>query len=920
MAPPPTPSPRPGPPATPQAAMAMTTPLKTPTSKHRLHFPAMTPKNNGGGGGGAAATEHPVEVIGRIRNLSGGVTSASALEIAGGGTAVRVRGDGGGCRDFTLDGVSVSEEEDLEGFYRRFVRSRIEGVRVGAKCTVMVYGPTGSGKSHTMFGCAKQPGIVYRALRDILEGGGGASSGGGGEGDGRGEDDAGFGMGLFVQVAVLEIYNEEIYDLLVGSGASAKGNGPKARLEVMGKKAKNATYISGNEAGKISKEVAKVEKRRIVKSTLCNERSSRSHCMIILDVPSVGGRLMLVDMAGSENIEAAGQTGFEAKMQTAKINQGNTALKRVVESIANGDSHVPFRDSKLTMLLQDSFEDDKSKILMILCASPDPKELHKTVSTLEYGAKAKCIIRAAHVGTPRDKMSSEESSTMLNSRIVAMNQFIYNLQKENKLREKERNEAQCALKKKEEELAQLRLKLKLIEGQGAVAKEDEINSKVMEKTQVLRSELMKMEEKMLRQQQELLALQQRLKEAEPEKPVQQDIIGGRLLARLSEMSARPDQSMSMDMSIDFDMGDQPAVQDVKVIKEDTRQQGQIWNQTNTAAEQEDVRLSGYPEKVALSTVFEEGDEEEDKDSGAEEVCKEVVEESYIMQQPLAEPEDPATRNNRIQNIFRLCGNYRELAKHPKVQSPAKQAFGDENNDPAKQAFGYENNNHQPAKQQVFGDENKQTAEQLFGDENRDPSAWGVIEPPMCDVRVTDSPVSSQLSPIVCQVVDDAKLPVSEQLKSGDPVGAADEKKENSSSGLLDVYIKWESGHLIKGLKLLSNSCLSDLRKLLEAHFEEAGSKQQQQFTFLLLGDPSGAPVSKEKEAGVPISKLPNWNNQPNSYLACLRVVKKQQPASEQMPFSPLDSKLNSALNDAHRAAMSPKVNQMSPNYIRELRA
>ena len=114
----------------------------------------------------------------------------------------------------------------------------------------------------------------------------------------------------------------------------------------MGKKAKNATYISGNEAGKISKEIQKVEKRRIVKSTLCNDRSSRSHCMVwllrkvilikiikfpllvmtclhceqvILDVPTVGGRLMLVDMAGSENIEQAGQTGFEAKMQVTFV-------------------------------------------------------------------------------------------------------------------------------------------------------------------------------------------------------------------------------------------------------------------------------------------------------------------------------------------------------------------------------------------------------------------------------------------------------------------------------------------------------------------------------------------------------------------------------------------------------------------------
>lgn len=54
----------------------------------------------------------------------------------------------------------------------------------------------------------------------------------------------------------------------------------QVKLEVMGKKAKNATYISGTEAGKISKEIQKVEKRRIIKSTLCNDRSSRSHCMV----------------------------------------------------------------------------------------------------------------------------------------------------------------------------------------------------------------------------------------------------------------------------------------------------------------------------------------------------------------------------------------------------------------------------------------------------------------------------------------------------------------------------------------------------------------------------------------------------------------------------------------------------------------
>lgn len=380
-------------------------------------------------------------------------------------------------------------------------------------------------------------------------------------------------------------------------------------------------------------------------------------------------------------------------------------------------------------------------------------------------------------------------------------------------------------------------------------------------------------------------------------------------------------SMAMSMSMDLDAGDQPTVLDVKVIKEDTRQQGQIWNQTSTAGsctsavQQEDVvRLSGFPEKAVLSTVYEEGDEEgEEKGNGAEEeVCKEVVEEeSYKvdrMEQPLAEPD----RTNRIQNIFRLCGNYRELVKKQNAESLAKQqVFADDN-----KQLG----------QQMFGDENNEPAKQLFDDENKDTSAWAALETPMCDVKVADSPVSSQLSPIVCQVVDETGLTVPEELKSC----TTPEANQKERDGLLEVYIKWESGNLIKGLKLLPTACLSDLRKLIEAHFEEASNKKQQQhhqFTFLLLGDPSGAPVSREKESTVQISKLPNWNNQTNSYLACLRAVKK--PATDQLhqiPFSPLESKLNSALNDVHpqnraSGALSPKVvGQMSPSFMRELRA
>lgn len=125
------------------------------------------------------------------------------------------------------------------------------------------------------------------------------------------------------------------------------------------------------------------------------------------------------------------------------------------------------------MEFQDSFDDEGSKILMILCASPDPKDLHKTISTLEYGARAKCITRAAHASTPPGKMSSKDAGH--------------------------------EMRLKDEEIARLRTKLRLME---AAANEEEIRA---------RSELRMVEEKMLMQQQELLAVKQRLHEVEREK-------------------------------------------------------------------------------------------------------------------------------------------------------------------------------------------------------------------------------------------------------------------------------------------------------------------------------------------------------------------------------------------------------------------
>lgn len=193
---------------------------RTPKSKHNLNFnltkPSPNPKET-------LFSDHPIEVIARIRDYNDKKQNPiSALIVNSGQNSIRVKTEFG-YRDFSLDGVSVSENENLDVFYKTFVESRINAVKLGDKCTIMMYGPTGSGKSYTMFGGSKQQGIVYKALRGIL-----------GSGDEGGDGNV-KNVGSFVQVTVLEIYNEEIYDLLSSNGgggfslAWSKGNASKVR-------------------------------------------------------------------------------------------------------------------------------------------------------------------------------------------------------------------------------------------------------------------------------------------------------------------------------------------------------------------------------------------------------------------------------------------------------------------------------------------------------------------------------------------------------------------------------------------------------------------------------------------------------------------------------------------------------------------
>nr|AMS24258.1 kinesin OrphII protein [Marsilea vestita] len=890
------------------------------------------------------APDHPVEVISRIREHPDGPDKPSVLQVLQNGHTVRVRTDQG-YRDFGLDAVSLASNEDLQSFYKKYVESRIETVKLGGRCTIMMYGPTGAGKSHTMFGSAKEPGIAYRALQNILNVGNANLENAGDES----------GNKIKVTVKVLEIYNEDIFDLLATT-SSGPGNWLKSRvrLEVMGKKAKNAISITGTDPDKISKEIAKIEKKRIIKSTACNERSSRSHCLVMVDVPSLGGRLVLVDMAGSENIEQAGVT-LDLKMQTGKINQGNIALKRVVEAIANGDSYIPFRDSKLTMLLQDSFEDDEAKILMILCASPDPKDIHKTIGTLEYGSKAKCIVRLPASPVKEKATAAEKAeASVLEARIKAMDAYISRLEAENQLKDKEKQETMKELLKKEEDLTVLKKELERMEREAKEEVRSEMESRIKHCQRIAEEFIemgkKKLEEKVQEQQREIETMQSRMEELEREveqflKSVPASVQAVTMNSQhafvtnqnstgtaqtLGVAAANPEASRpQIHDSPDHEICNQPS-QDKKILHPVTSASQDI-SSSATIEELESVleREDTYDPDGWMPAIPEEP-EEDDMMTDEEELFSTIGEnpENKCVHAKSADGDQPASqmsaasRRSRIENIFLLCGNHRELSGNTKPREYTEIASETmqqrENNiaDYVSTAPQIQKDPYEPDCDDSMNSIRKGAPEIVnAGYETSNlvtQAKQELVEPAPCAANVSSAMSRSPLDLILfkskqalsenippCGVVG-SKSPNTQVIKSpllrfdeNTPIAcdaSVDMDIESTAvrveSDKLEVYVKWEtskesSGKLINAIRIKRNSTLADLRKELEKQMPESNHD----FSFLMLGDPSGAPVDRESENALRVVSLPDCHTQRDRKLACLRPHVKRHA----LPLAPLEN-------------------------------
>lgn len=288
---------------------------------------------------------------------------------------------------FTFDRVFPTNTAQHDVFDYS-IRSTVDDVLAGYNGTVFAYGQTGSGKTYTMMGAdigdEGSKGIIPRIVEQIF--------------DSIMRSDQ--GIEFTVKVSYMEIYMEKIRDLLVPQNDNLPVHEDKAR----------GVYVKGLGefyVGSVD-EVYQVLERggaaRMVAATNMNQESSRSHSIFVIEVAqknvesgsAKSGRLFLVDLAGSEKVGktgASGQTLEEAK----KINKSLTSLGMVINALSDGkSSHIPYRDSKLTRILQESLGGNSRTTLIINC-SPSSYNYEETVSTLRFGERAKTIKQKAKI-------------------------------------------------------------------------------------------------------------------------------------------------------------------------------------------------------------------------------------------------------------------------------------------------------------------------------------------------------------------------------------------------------------------------------------------------------------------------------------------------------------------------------------------
>lgn len=246
----------------------------------------------------------------------------------------------------------------------------------GYNVCVFAYGQTGSGKTHTMTGTSQAPGLNTRVLTELF----------------RIREERQSEYDIEISLAITEIYNETIRDLLCPSPKKldVKQN-PDGTCGVPG-----LTDVTVTSVEDVLKCIGDASKNRATSTTEMNDQSSRSHSIVTVRTQctlrggdTYIGKIHLIDLAGSENTNKSGVTGQGMK-EAQNINKSLSALGDVIQSLVAKTPHVPYRNSKLTMMLKDSLGGD-SKTLMIVCSSPAQFNVTETLSSLNFAARARNV-------------------------------------------------------------------------------------------------------------------------------------------------------------------------------------------------------------------------------------------------------------------------------------------------------------------------------------------------------------------------------------------------------------------------------------------------------------------------------------------------------------------------------------------------
>lgn len=301
-------------------------------------------------------------------------------------------------KTYTFDMVFGAQAKQID-VYRSVVCPILDEVLLGYNCTVFAYGQTGTGKTFTMEG-ERSPndeytweedplaGIIPRTLHQIFE------------------KLAESGTEFSVKVSLLEIYNEELFDLLNPSPDVAERlqmfDDPRNKRGVIIKGLEEITVHNKDEVYQI---LERGSAKRTTAATLMNQYSSRSHSVFSVTLHMKEtidgeellkiGKLNLVDLAGSENISRSGAVDKRAR-EAGSINQSLLTLGRVITALVERAPHIPYRESKLTRILQDSLG-GRTKTSIIATISPASINLEETLSTLEYAHRAKNILNKPEV-------------------------------------------------------------------------------------------------------------------------------------------------------------------------------------------------------------------------------------------------------------------------------------------------------------------------------------------------------------------------------------------------------------------------------------------------------------------------------------------------------------------------------------------